>query len=71
LRRQAEELRRQAEELRQRNDELERFNQASVGRELDMVDLKRQINELSRDLGRQPPFSLSFLPEAASGDAGA
>ena len=39
LRRQAEELRRQADELRQRNDELERFNEASVGRELDMVEL--------------------------------
>ena len=69
LRRQADELRRQAEELRERNDELERFNHVSVGRELDMVALKRQVNDLSRDLGRTPPFSLSFLDESAKGDA--
>jgi PAS domain S-box-containing protein len=65
LRRQANELRRQAEELRQRNEELERFNRASVGRELDMVGLKRQINALSSELGRQPPFALSFVKETA------
>jgi PAS domain S-box-containing protein len=50
-----------AEELRQRNDELERFNRATVGRELDMIALKHQINDLSRQCGQEPPYSLSFL----------
>lgn len=59
--------RKQAEEdLRQRNDELERFNQASVGRELQMIALKRQVNDLSRQLGREPPFDLSFVAASAS-----
>jgi PAS domain S-box-containing protein len=59
--------RKQAEEaLRQRNDELERFNQASVGRELHMIALKRQVNDLSRQLGREPPFDLSFAEPPAS-----
>ncbi len=53
-------------ELRNRNKELERFNRAAVGRELDMVALKRQINELSGELGLEPPFALSFLDTPAS-----
>jgi PAS domain S-box-containing protein len=51
----------QAAELKARNDELERFNRAMVGRELDMVKLKQQINDLSAELGRQPPYALTFL----------
>lgn len=61
-RKQTEEaLRWQAEELRQRNEELERFNRAMTGRELDMIALKRRINDLSRELGREPPYPLTFL----------
>jgi len=45
-----------ARELRQRNAELERFNRVAVGRELDMIALKRQVNSLSRELGRAPPY---------------
>ncbi|CAD6880442.1 diguanylate cyclase/phosphodiesterase (GGDEF & EAL domains) with PAS/PAC sensor(s) [Methylomonas albis] len=51
----------QAAELKVRNDELERFNRAMVGRELDMVKLKQQVNALSKELGRQPPYALTFL----------
>ncbi len=48
--------RKQSEEaLRQRNEELERFNQAAVGRELRMRELKRQINALAVRLGERPP----------------
>lgn len=57
-------LRRQAGELARRNDELQRFNRAMVGRELDMIELKRQVNELSRQLGREPPYPLAFLDDA-------
>lgn len=55
---------RQTEELRQRNEELERFNRASVGREMDMIRLKKEINVLSVELGREAPYDLSFLDEA-------
>lgn len=55
------ELRVAVVELQRRNDELERFNRVTVGRELDMISLKQQINALSRQLGREPPYPLSFL----------
>lgn len=62
IRKSAEEaLRLQSQELAQRNDELERFNRATVGRELDMIALKQQVNELSSQLGLEPPHSLDFL----------
>ncbi len=56
-----ETLRRQTEELEDRNQELERFNRATVGRELDMIALKQKINELSKQLGENPPYPLAFL----------
>jgi hypothetical protein len=52
---------RQNEEIRQRNEELERFNYATVGRELDMIAMKQQINKLSRQLGQVAPYDLNFL----------
>jgi len=51
------------DELRGRNEELERFNHASIGRELDMIELKQRINALSRELGREPPYPLDFLKD--------
>lgn len=50
-------------ELRTRNEELERFNRASVERELDMIELKRKVNVLAHDLGRPPPYDLSFVDQ--------
>lgn len=51
------------EELRQRNDELERFNRAAIGREMDIIALKKRVNDLSAELGRPPPFPLAFLKD--------
>ncbi len=51
------------EELQQRYAELERFNKATVGRELDMIAMKVQINALSQELGRAPPYPLDFLKD--------
>lgn len=48
------------DELKRRNEELERFDRAAVGRELQMIELKRRINALSRQLGQDEPFDLSF-----------
>ena len=47
-------LRQQAEALRASNAELEQFNRAMIGRELRMIELKQEINELCRRLGEPP-----------------
>jgi hypothetical protein len=44
----------QAEELRQRNGALIGFNSAAVGRELRMIELKREVNEMCLKLGDPP-----------------
>ena len=62
-------LNRQAEEAKRRNEELERFNRLTVGRELDMIELKQRVNALSRELGREPPYPLAFLDDAKGRDA--
>jgi PAS domain S-box-containing protein len=50
----------QLEKLRTLNDELTRFNSASVGRELRMIELKKEINELCAESGRPPRYPLDF-----------
>ena len=50
----AEALRQQTEALRTRNHELTLFNRFAVGRELRMVELKQEVNELCRRLGEPP-----------------
>lgn len=55
-------LTRQAMELRQQNEELERFNKVMVDRELAMLTLKHQINELSRQLGLPQPYPQAPMP---------
>ena len=49
------ERKRAERELAQRVAELQRFNRLSVGRELRIIDLKRQVNQSSHELGREPP----------------
>jgi len=47
-------------ELAQHAQQLERFNRMAVGREVRMVELKRRVNELSEELGREPPYDVTF-----------
>lgn len=48
------------EELKRTVAELERFNRLAVGRELRMIELKREVNELSHKLGTEAPYDLAF-----------
>jgi len=42
---------------------LTRFNNASVGRELRMIELKKEVNQLCGRLGDAPRYSLDFEKE--------
>jgi PAS domain S-box-containing protein len=46
--------------LLEKNKELEVFNKMAIGREKRMIELKRKINILSRDLNLEEPFDMSF-----------
>jgi PAS domain S-box-containing protein len=54
--------RKQAEEgLRAAYGELTRFNRAMVGRELRMIELKKEVNALCAQIGKSPRYALSFI----------
>ncbi|GGY22302.1 PAS domain-containing protein [Paludibacterium paludis] len=55
----------QAAALQQSNAELIRTNQAMIGRELAMVELKLQLNDLSRRLGLPLPYVQAELNAAS------
>jgi PAS domain S-box-containing protein len=54
-------------ELQARNRELERFDRAAVGRELEMIRLKREVNALAQESGRAPPYELGFADPPDTG----
>lgn len=58
-----EDLRRNHETLRQHADDLDRFNRVAVGRETRMIELKKEVNELSQRLGVAAPYPLEFEQE--------
>jgi two-component system CheB/CheR fusion protein len=56
--------RKEAETLLQQNmDELTRINQSMISRETRMIELKKEVNELSHRLGEAPPYPLKFENE--------
>jgi PAS domain-containing protein len=51
--------RKQAEEaIKEKANELERFNKLMIGRELKMVELKKEINELLKRLGEKEKYKV-------------
>lgn len=63
-RKQAEERRQQADDARRQTmAELERFNRLAVGRELRIIELKREVNQMAQRAGLAPPYDLSFAPQ--------
>jgi PAS domain S-box-containing protein len=59
--------RNRAEEyLRLRNEELEQFNRATAGRELRMIELKKEINQLHRQLGQAVPYVVADVAQGVS-----
>jgi PAS domain S-box-containing protein len=58
-------LQRHVEELRVRNDALTRFNAVTVDRELRMIELKREVNELCLKLGESHRHKIVAFPQAS------
>ncbi|GAB6140719.1 hypothetical protein JCM14076_14480 [Methylosoma difficile] len=58
-------LRQQTQQLAENNAELHRFNQAMIGRELNMIELKMKVNQLSEQLDLAKPYPLAFLDESS------
>ena len=50
--------------LRSHTEELTRFNRIAVGRELQMIDLKKEVNELRQRQGEAARYRLDFEDEA-------
>jgi two-component system, cell cycle sensor histidine kinase and response regulator CckA len=61
-RRAQEELQQQAKELEKRNAELNSFNRIMVGRELRMVELKKEVDELCRKCGETERYGYTVSP---------
>jgi len=45
-------------EIKEKADELEKFNRLAVGRELKMIELKKEINVLLEELGKGPGYKI-------------
>ncbi len=52
------ELSQKSRKLETTNKELERFNKATLGREERIIELKREVNKLSKELGRKAPYEV-------------
>lgn len=48
------------DELRKKLVELNHYKEITVGRENRMIDLKREVNKLSKELGQAEPYDVSF-----------
>lgn len=65
------ERKRAEEELAKTLADLERFNRLAVGRELRMIELKREVNGMAGKAGLEAPYDLSFAEAGkAGGDLG-
>ncbi len=51
-------------QLKKNMSELEQFNRLAVGRELRMIELKQQVNEMARASGMDEPYDLAFIEAA-------
>ncbi len=70
LRQQIQHQAEQEKQLSEQLAELERFNRLTVGRELRMIQLKREVNEMAAKAGLEAPYDLSGMEEQASGGDG-
>jgi hypothetical protein len=53
-----QELSQKTQELEKMNQSLEQFSKASFGREERIIELKKEVNELSKALGKKQPYEM-------------
>jgi len=53
------ERKRAESELKKKNKELELFNRLAVGREIKMIERKKEINALLEDQGKEPRYEIA------------
>jgi len=58
-----EEAEQSTKELQEKLDELNRFQRLVVERELKMIELKKEINQLSQDKGQKAKYKIVSLPD--------
>jgi hypothetical protein len=51
------------DELKKSMAELERFNRLAVGRELKMIELKKELNRLYERLGEEPRYRIASVKD--------
>jgi PAS domain S-box-containing protein len=56
-------LKKAEEEIRKTNEELRRFNKYAVGREMRMIELKKEVNSLCQAKGEPPRYKADFDKE--------
>ena len=54
-----EQLSKKSQELTQLNEDLEKFKYMALGREDRVIELKKEVNELAKELGRTGPYHRS------------
>lgn len=60
------ERKRAEDTLKQTLADLERFNRLAVGRELRMIELKREVNDMAERAEIEPPYDLVFAEDTQS-----
>ena len=51
------------EELKNSNEELREFTDMAVGREIKIIDLKKEVNKYAAEAGHEPPYDMTFIEE--------
>jgi PAS domain S-box-containing protein len=50
-------------DLKYTNEELKEFTNMAVGRELKIIELKKEVNKYAAEAGHKPPYNMTFIEE--------